>query len=91
MVADIESMLPTIPDPAIRQTFIDKIDEFKIPEAQKLKETVKLLCFYQKITMHPTSHGFIGVSHYNKKDVEECIKLLDQLDRCVKSILDGRI
>ena len=91
LVADIESMLPTIPDLAIRQTFIDKIDEFKIPEAQKLKETVKLLCFYQKITMHPTSHGFIGVSHYNEKDVEECIKLLDQLDRCVKGILDGRI
>lgn len=91
LVTDIESMLSTIPDAAIRQPFIDKINEFKIPEAQKLKETVKLLCFYQKITMHPMSHGFIGVSHYYKKDVEECIKLLDQLDRCVKGILDGRI
>lgn len=91
LVTDIESMLSTIPDAAIRQPFIDKINEFKIPEAQKLKETVKLLCFYQKIAMHPMSHGFIGVSHYYEKGVEECIKLLDQLDRCVKGILDGRI
>lgn len=91
LVADIESLLPTISDVAVRKSFADKIDEFKIPEAQKLKDTVNLLCFYQKIAMHPMSHGSLGVPHYCKKDVEESIKLLEQLDRCVKSILDGRI
>ena len=49
LVTDIESMLSTIPDAAIRQPFIDKINEFKIPEAQKLKETVKLLFFIKRL------------------------------------------
>lgn len=91
LIADIEAMLPTISDVTVRNTFVDKIDKFKIPEAKKLKDTVNLLRFYQKIAMHPISHGSLGVPHYCKKDVEESIKLLEQLDRCVKSILDGRI
>ena len=56
-----------------------------------MKETVNLLRFYQKISMHPISHGTIGTPHYCKKDVEEAINLLEQLDKCVKSILDGKV
>lgn len=91
LIADIESMLPTITDTSVRQSFVDKIDKYKIPEAALLKDTVNLLRFYQKISMHPISHGTLGVYHYCKKDVEESINLLEQLDKCVKSILDGRI
>lgn len=91
LIAEIESMLPTIADATVRKTFADKIDKYKIPEAALLKDTVRLLRFYQKISMHPISHGTLGVPHYYRKDVEESIKLLEQLDRCVKSILDGRI
>lgn len=93
LISDIESMLPTISDSAIRDTFSAKIDEFKIEfsEEAKMKETVNLLRFYQKISMHPISHGTIGTPHYCKKDVEEAINLLEQLDKCVKSILDGKV
>lgn len=93
LISDIESMLPTISDSAIRDTFSAKIGEFKIEfsEEAKMKETVNLLRFYQKISMHPISHGTIGTPHYCKKDVEEAINLLEQLDKCVKSILDGKV
>lgn len=86
-------MLPTISDSVIRDTFRAKIDEYKIEfsEEAKMKETVNLLRFYQKISMHPISHGTIGTPHYCKKDVEEAINLLEQLDKCVKSILDGKV
>lgn len=91
LISEIESMLPTITDSTVRQTFQIKIDDFKVPEAAKLKDTVNLLKFYQKVTMHPSSHGSLGAPHYTRKDVEESIKLLEELDKCVKCILDGRI
>lgn len=91
LISDIESMLPTIVDPTIRQTFQEKIDDFKVPGAAKLKDTINLLKFYQKVTMHPASHGALGAPHYTRKDVEESIRLLEELDKCIKSILDGRI
>lgn len=56
-----------------------------------MKDTVNLLKFYQKITMHPMSHGTLGIPHFGRKDVEESIKLLEQLDKCVTSILDGKV
>lgn len=91
LISTIESMLPTITDAAIRQTFQDKIDDYKVPEASKLKDTINLLKFYQKVTMHPSSHGSLGAPHYTRKDVEESIRLLEELDKCIKCILDGRI
>lgn len=37
------------------------------------------------------SHGTLGIPHFGRKDVEESIKLLEQLDKCVTSILDGKV
>lgn len=91
LISEIESMLPTITDTTVRQTFQDKIKPFKVPKASKLKDTINLLKFYQKVTMHPSSHGSLGAPHYTRKDVEESIRLLEELDKCIKCILDGRI
>lgn len=91
LISDIESMLPTIADLTTRHNIQAKIDDFKVPEAAKLKDTISLLKFYQKVTMHPSSHGSLGAPHYTKKDVEESIRLLEELDKCIKCILDGRI
>ena len=93
LVEAIETLLPTITDVRTRAVFQAKINEYKVSvrDATLMKDTVNLLKFYQKITMHPMSHGTLGIPHFCRKDVEESIKLLEQLDKCVTSILDGKV
>ena len=93
LVEAIETLLPTITDVRTRAVFQAKINEYKVSvqDATLMKDTVNLLKFYQKITMHPMSHGTLGIPHFGRKDVEESIKLLEQLDKCVTSILDGKV
>ena len=88
LVEAIETLLPTITDVRTRAVFQAKINEYKVSvqDATLMKDTVNLLKFYQKITMHPMSHGTLGIPHFGRKDVEESIKLLEQLDKCVTSL-----
>ena len=91
LLTEIEALIPTITDQNIRNAINSKIGEYKLKNAQKLQNIVCNLRLYQKVAMHPLSHVALGVPHYSKKDIRQSIILLEKLDDCIKSIIDGRI
>ena len=56
-----------------------------------LRDTINKLKLYQKVSMHPLSHGVLGIPHFQQKDVEQSLILLEQLDKCIHSIIDGKM
>lgn len=91
LLSEIEALIPSITDQNIRNAINSKIGDYKLKNAQKLQDIVCNLRLYQKVAMHPLSHVALGVPHYSKKDVRQSIILLEKLDDCIKSIIDGRI
>lgn len=90
-LTEIEALIPSITDQNIRNAINSKIGEYKLKNAQKIQNIVCNLRLYQKVAMHPLSHVALGVPHYSKKDIRQSIILLEKLDDCIKSIIDGRI
>lgn len=91
LLSEIEALIPSIPDQSARNAINSKIGNYKLKNAKKLHDIVCNLRLYQKVAMHPLSHVALGVPHYSKKDVRQSIVLLEKLDECIKSIIDGRI
>lgn len=91
LVSNLETLVPSITDVTIRNRFLDLLGQYKLKKANKLKDTVCSLRLYQKIAMHPLSHGVLGVPHFTKKDVRQSLILLEKLEKSVYSIEDGKI
>lgn len=91
LITRIEKIIPSISDTSVRNKLLNLIGQYKLKKANKLKDTICSLKLYQKITMHPLSHGILGVAHFSKKDVRQSLILLEQLEKCVYSIVDGKI
>lgn len=91
LVAQVETLIPSITDINVRNAFKNLIGQYKLKKANKLKDTINSLKLYQKIAMHPLSHSTIGIPHFTKKDVKLALILLEKLERCVHGIQDGKI
>lgn len=91
LIADIEAIIGSTPDTQVKVKLQNAIADYKLTNANVLQDTIIKLKLYQKISMHPLSHGVLGVPHYQQKDVEQSLILLEKLDSCVRSIIDGKI
>lgn len=91
LISDIEKIIPSISDNYIKNKLRDKIKSYKITNVSVLQDTINKLKLYQKVSMHPLSHGVLGIPHFQQKDVEQSLILLEQLDKCIHSIIDGKM
>lgn len=91
LISDIEKIIPSISDNCIKNKLRDKIKSYKINNVSVLQDTINKLKLYQKVSMHPLSHGVLGIPHFQQKDVEQSLILLEQLDKCIHSIIDGKM
>lgn len=62
-----------------------KIDTYKKENFNNLKVILKNLILYQKVTMHPLSHGTIGLANFTTKEIEESLDLLKKLETILNS------
>lgn len=66
-----------------------KINEFKNDDFPNFKNIVDNLRIYQKITMHPLSHGNIGLTTFSVKEIEVSIELLNKLENSIKDFVNN--
>lgn len=88
LISQIETIIATTSDTQVKTKLQQIIGEYKLTNATVLQDTIKKLKLYQKVSMHPLSHGVLGVPHFQQKDVEQSLILLEKLDTCVHSIID---
>lgn len=60
-----------------------KIQEYEKTDFVNLKTIIKDLTLYQKVTMHPMSHGTIGATAFTQKEIKESLVLLEKLENCI--------
>ena len=46
---------------------------------------------YQKVTMHPMSHGVNGLPSFTVKEIEKSLSLLEKMENHLKSLIDGNV
>jgi len=63
-----------------------KIEEYKYSEFEKLKYIVASMKLYQKVTLHPMSHGKIGKVDFAQKELETAMDLVEELEKILKSL-----
>lgn len=69
----------------------DKIKLYKKKDYTNLKAILKSLTLYQKVTMHPLSHGTIGLTPFSQKEFEESLHLLEILESKMKDYVDTNV
>lgn len=57
------------------------IESYKVEDLQQIKDVMKNLKLYRKVSMHPLSHGKLGKSNFSDKEIDSSIKLLKKLDK----------
>ena len=69
----------------------NKINIFKRSDFGNFKQIVKNLKLYQKVTLHPMSHGVAGMATFTTKEIEESISLLEKMEGFLKDMIDKNV
>jgi len=69
----------------------NKINEFKKGDFADFCKVVKELKLYQKITLHPLSHGVAGMPTFTMKEVGKSLDLLKKMEDYLTGMIDSNI
>lgn len=70
LVSKIENILSENNPINLAPRLQTKIDEYKYDEYPNFQKIVKELKLYQKVIMHPMSHGVIGMRTFTTKEIK---------------------
>lgn len=90
LLVEIEALLVNPPE-NLKESLINKIKKYKIDEVNILKEVIRDLKIYQKVSLHPMSHAVLGQSSFQTKEIEMTIELVDKLEQNIKSLVNKDI
>jgi hypothetical protein len=64
-----------------------KIEEFRTHDfLETLKPVLKELRLLQKVTLHQSSHGHIGLPPISTNEIKVCLALLEKLEKSIQSV-----
>lgn len=66
------------------------IQEYKSPYTKDMIFTIRELRLYQKVMMHPLSHGNPGLTIWSDTEVKRSLDLLEHFEKTIKNINNGR-
>lgn len=69
----------------------DKIDLFKNNDFQNFQKIIKELKLYQKVSMHPLSHGIEGMPTFTTREIEKSIDLIEKMEEYLKGLVDSNV
>lgn len=86
LIEGIEKILKNANDHNLKQRLVRTIEDYRYVDLHNLKKIIKDLTLYQKVTMHPMSHGTNGLIAFTDKEIKESLRLLELLEKCINSI-----
>lgn len=66
------------------------IQEYKSYQTKDLIFAIRELRLYQKVMMHPMSHGNPGLTAWSDNEVKRSLDLLEVLEKAIKNINNGK-
>ena len=86
LIKNIENILSKEDTTNLKTDIKTKIEEYKYSEFKNLKHIVASMKLYQKVTLHPMSHGQIGVVDFTQKELEASMDLVEELEKILKRL-----
>lgn len=80
LMKEIETTLNSPCDVNLKQRLLTKINDYRKTDYANLRAIIKDLTLYQKVSMHPMSHGTIGLTQFTNKEIKESLVLLEKLE-----------
>lgn len=68
-----------------------QIATYKIDDFVNLQKIVKELKLYQKVSMHPLSHGVAGMPTFTIKEIKQSISLLEKMEGYFKEMVNKNV
>lgn len=92
LVERIDRKVEGCPLPSLRLKIDIKkmIQEYKSHQTKDLIFAIRELRLYQKVMMHPMSHGNPGLTAWSDNEVKRSLDLLEVLEKAIKNINNGR-
>lgn len=84
----IEATLADPNDFNIKSRLQAHIDGYKLADFANFRTILKELRLYQKVTMHPMSHGVDGINTFTTKEIANSINLLEKMEGYLKDIVN---
>jgi energy-coupling factor transporter ATP-binding protein EcfA2 len=69
----------------------NKISEYKKDGFQDFQRIVRDLKLYQKVTLHPLSHGTMGQSAFTTTDLNQSLELLEKFEFYIKDLIGSDV
>lgn len=66
------------------------IDPYRFEAHEELQKTINDLTIYQKVLMHPLSHGHHGKTQWDEKEVFQSLDLLEGIEKIMNDINNGK-
>jgi len=89
LIDEIESDLRV--NHSLQNRLKTRIGSYRKVDYGNLKYILKNLTLYQKVTMHPLSHGSIGLTPFTRKEMDESLNLLAILETKLKDSVGSNI
>lgn len=67
------------------------IDSFKKNDFNNFQKIIKELKLYQKVSMHPLSHGIAGMPTFTTREIEKSIDLIEKMEGYLKDMVDSNV
>jgi len=91
LVDELETILSLENSYNLAGSLLAKINLYKQNEFHNIKEILKSLKLYKKITMNPMSHGHIGQTAFTTTEINQTLKLMEKFEKQLKSLTDNDV
>lgn len=68
------------------------INEYKTdPQLDNIRNLLNHMILFQKVSLHPTSHGSLGLAPVSEKELKESIQLVKKINSCMGDLRDKNV
>lgn len=77
---------------ALANKIVTTISEYKNdPELNNIRTLLNQMILFQKVSLHPTSHGTLGLTPVSEKELKESIQLVKKIEACFGELKDKNV
>ena len=91
LLDEVEELLAQDNPPNLQTRLREKINPYRQSGFRDIQKVIKNLKLYQKVTLHPMSHGTIGQSSFTTNEIEESLDLLEKFETYIKDLIDSDV
>ncbi len=91
LIDEINDLILNHSNKKLKEKIKQKIQEYRVTNLENFKHIIKELTLYRKITLHPMSHGTVGLTTFTTKEINQSLLLIKELESILKDIVNKNI